>query len=188
MEGFWPLGGLLGDLFGHLGPSWSLLEHLGSHLEASCAILSHLGGYLGLSEALLEPSWAILDALTARGTPCPGPGEGVGGGVNPSPKGKKGIGRGSSLDHRCPKGLLGLERERRSRVRGPLWPWPLGVSPEEVSSGTPCPGQWGGVRGGVNPSPKGKKGVGRGNSLDHLRPKGLVGFYSDADDPVGLLA
>ena len=27
-----------------------------------------------------------------------------------------------------------------------------------------------------NPSPKGKKGVGKGNSLNHSRPKGLVGF------------
>ena len=35
-----------------------------------------------------------------------------------------------------------------------------------------------GVGGGVNPSPKGKKGVGKGNSLDHLRPKGLVGFWA----------
>ena len=41
---------------------------------------------------------------------------------------------------------------------------------------TPRPGPGEGVGGGVNPSPKGKKGVGRGNSLDHLRPKGLVGF------------
>ena len=46
---------------------------------------------------------------------------------------------------------------------------------------TPRPGQWGGVRGGVNPSPKGKKGVGRGNSLDHLRPKGLVGLRASPD-------
>ena len=56
--------------------SWGLLEHLGSHLEASWAILSHLGGHLGLSEALLEPSWAILDAPTTRGTARPGPGDG----------------------------------------------------------------------------------------------------------------
>ena len=93
----WPLGAVLVR-------SWGLLEHLGIHLEASCAILSHLGGYLGLSEALLEPSWAILDVPTTRETPRPGPGEGVGGGVNPSPKGKKGVGRGSSLDHRRPEG------------------------------------------------------------------------------------
>eukprot|EP00959_Pyramimonas_sp_CCMP1952_P443381 9282467-Pyramimonas_sp.AAC.1 len=57
----WPLGAVLVRSLG-------LLEHLGIHLEASCAILSHLGGYLGLSEALLEPSWAILDAPTTRGT------------------------------------------------------------------------------------------------------------------------
>ena len=94
-----------------MGRSWALLEHLGSHLEPSSAILSHLGGYLGLSEALLEPSWAFLDALTARGAPRPGPGEGVGGGVNPSPKGKKGVGRGNSLDHLRPKGLVGFPRD-----------------------------------------------------------------------------
>ena len=35
-----------------------------------------------------------------------------------------------------------------------------------------------GVEGGVNPSPKGKKGVGRGNALNHLRPKGLVRFVT----------
>ena len=45
------------------------------------AILSDLEGHLGLSEALLEPSWAILGALTPRGPRRPGPGEGVGGGV-----------------------------------------------------------------------------------------------------------
>ena len=43
-----------------------------------------------------------------RGPSRPGPGEGVGGGVNPSPKGKKGVGRGSALDHLRPKGLVGL--------------------------------------------------------------------------------
>ena len=34
----------------------------------------------------------------------------------------------------------------------------------------------GAASGGVNASPKGKKEAGRGNSLLHLRPKGLVGF------------
>ena len=66
----WPLGAVLVR-------SWGPLEHLGIHLEASCAILSHLGGHLGLFEALLEPSWAILDGLTARETPCPGQWGGV---------------------------------------------------------------------------------------------------------------
>ena len=73
--------------------------------------MRHLGGHLGLPESLLEPSWAILDALTARDRPRPGPGEGVGGGVNPSPKGKKGLleeGRKTSLDRLRPKGWLDL--------------------------------------------------------------------------------
>ena len=51
--------------------------------------MRHLGGHLGLSEALLEPSWAILDVPTRRETPRPGQWGGVRGGVNPSPKGKK---------------------------------------------------------------------------------------------------
>eukprot|EP00959_Pyramimonas_sp_CCMP1952_P311147 6511502-Pyramimonas_sp.AAC.2 len=54
------------------------------------------------SLALLEPSWAIPDALTARDPPPPGPGEGSGGGVNPSPKGKKAAGRVNALDHLTP--------------------------------------------------------------------------------------
>ena len=61
-------------------------------LDPSSAILVHLGGNLGAVEALLGPSWAILEAPTPRGTLRPGPGEGVGGGVNPSPEqGKKGL-------------------------------------------------------------------------------------------------
>ena len=91
--------GRLGAVLGPLGASWNPLER-------SCAILSHLGGHLGLSEALLEPSWAILDVPTTREAPRPGPGEGVGGGVNLSPKGKKGVGRGSSLDHLLDHGSL----------------------------------------------------------------------------------
>ena len=87
--------------------SRGLLGHLRSHLEPSWAILRHLGGHLGLSEALLEPSWAILDAPMARETPRPGPGErGLGGGVNPSQKGKREDGRGNSLNHLRPKGLV----------------------------------------------------------------------------------
>ena len=56
----------------------------------------------------MEPSWAILGVPTPRETFRPGPGEGVGGRVNPSPKGKKGVGRGSSLDHLRPKELVGF--------------------------------------------------------------------------------
>ena len=40
----------------------------------------------------------------------------------------------------------------------------------------PRPGPGEGVGGGVNPSPKGKKWVGREAALNHLRPKGLVGL------------
>ena len=70
-----------------LGP----LGHLGSHLEQSWAIMSHLGGHLGLSDALLEPSWAILDAPTPRGTPfVQVQGRGYGVGVNPAPNGEEG--------------------------------------------------------------------------------------------------
>eukprot|EP00959_Pyramimonas_sp_CCMP1952_P286241 5985658-Pyramimonas_sp.AAC.1 len=55
--------------------------------------------------SLVEPSWAILDVPTTRGTPCPGRWGGVWGGVNLSLKGKKGVGRGNALDHLRPKGL-----------------------------------------------------------------------------------
>ena len=88
----------LGAVLGPLGASW----------KPYWAILSHLGGHLGLSEASLAQSWAILDALTTLGAVHPGPGEVVGGGVNPSPKGKKGVGQGISLNHSRPKGLVGL--------------------------------------------------------------------------------
>ena len=78
-EGFWPLGGLLGRLLGHLKPSWGGLgasfKHGVSYLEPCRAILSDLGGHLGLSEAPLEPSLAILGALTPRDRACPGPEE-----------------------------------------------------------------------------------------------------------------
>ena len=77
--------------------SWGLLEHSWSHVQASCAVWSHLEGHLVRSEAFLEPSWAILDAPTARGTARPGPGEGVRG------RGKE-DGRGNSLNHLRPEG------------------------------------------------------------------------------------
>ena len=80
-------------------------------------MLGHLGGHLGLSEALLEPSWAILDAAMGRGPPLPDPGEGVGGGVNPSPEqGKEEVlaeRRHSSLNHLSPEGWWDLMRYRR---------------------------------------------------------------------------
>ena len=69
-----------------------------SYLEPCWAILSDLGGHLEFSEALLEPSKAVLDALTARGPPpVQGPGRGsrgggrVGGGGrgNPLPEGEE---------------------------------------------------------------------------------------------------
>ena len=92
-----------------MGQSWGLMKRLWSHLEESEAILSHLGIYFGLSETLLEPSWAILDALIAWAPPCPGPGEGVGGrGKKNLPEGAKEVGRGSSLNHLRPRGLVGF--------------------------------------------------------------------------------
>ena len=78
-EAPWPLGAVLGR-------SWGLLEHLGR------AILKHLRlSHLGLTEALfLEPSRAILDALTARGAPRPGPWGGGRGRGKPLPEGGEG--------------------------------------------------------------------------------------------------
>ena len=98
----WPLGAVLGR-------SWGLLEHLGSHLEPSGAILSRLGGHPGLSEALLEPAWAILDALTARDRPRPGPGEGARGRGKPLPEGEEGGWKRKLPKPLTPRGLVGFE-------------------------------------------------------------------------------
>ena len=128
---FWPLGGppweapwLLGAV---LGRSWSLLGHLRSYLEASWAILSHLGAHLGLPEALLEPSWAILDAQTRRGLSRPGPGEGVRGRGKPFPEGEEGGVEGETLSLGCHcallerfRAVLGLSRGSLGRPWGPL--------------------------------------------------------------------
>ena len=61
-----------------------------SYHEPCWGTLCNLGGHLELSEALLEPSWAILDALTTSGGARPGPGEGVGGRGKPLPEGEDG--------------------------------------------------------------------------------------------------
>ena len=107
-----PLGALLGRSWEPSGRSWG---HLGGDLSKKggslirVAPLECLESPLGppkrpksfqnlrninvlcfLAFSLLEPSWAILDALTTRGTPRPGRWGGVRGGVNPSPKGKNG--------------------------------------------------------------------------------------------------
>ena len=56
-----------------IGVSW---RHVASYLVPCLAISSDLGGSLWLSEALLEPSWAILDAPAPRETFLPGSGGG----------------------------------------------------------------------------------------------------------------
>ena len=85
------------------------------YLEACWAISRDLGGHVGLSGALLEPSWAILDALTAREAPRPSPGGGGRGRGKPLPRaGEEGVvlivlteERETSLDHLSPRGLVG---------------------------------------------------------------------------------
>ena len=87
-------------------PSWGRLEAswtcVGGYLDPSTAILGHLGGHLALSEALLEPSWAILDALTPRGGARPDAGRG--GEVNLPSRERKEVGKGNALDHLRPEG------------------------------------------------------------------------------------
>ena len=95
-------------------PSWggieALCRHVVSYLEPCWAMLSDHGGHLGLSEALLEPSLAILGALTPRDRACPGPGDGGRGRGKPVPEGEERgpEGRGWELNHSRPKGLVGL--------------------------------------------------------------------------------
>ena len=87
-------------------PSWGRLEaswtRVGGYLDPSTAILGHLGGHLALSEALLEPSWAILDALTPRGGARPDAGRG--GEVNLPSRERQEVGKGNALDHLRPEG------------------------------------------------------------------------------------
>ena len=77
--------------------------------------MSHFGDHLGLPEALLEPSWAKKYCLTPRGPPVQV--KGRVGGVNTSPKGKKEAGRGNSLLHLRPKGLVGFYPHRLQESR-----------------------------------------------------------------------
>ena len=51
-------------------------ENLRKTCEHLRTISNLRAGHLGLSEALLEPSWAILDDPMGRGHPPPGPGDG----------------------------------------------------------------------------------------------------------------
>ena len=80
---------------GGLGASW---EHIGSHLGNNSVILCHLGGHLGLIGAILERSWAVLDALTPRGPPGTDPREGGRG------KGFQDFLQTDALDHLRPEG------------------------------------------------------------------------------------
>ena len=98
-EGFWPLGGVLGRLRGHLGPSSS---SLGAFLGPSWGSSGESGRSIGAILEAIDQNrvWHLL-AAPRRGPkqtlqlpakpPLQAQGEGVGGGVNPSPKGKKGV-------------------------------------------------------------------------------------------------
>ena len=101
--------GALGSLRGALGAILEEIDQRRGELQLALPLQSASSRLLGppkrpksvqnlkkinvlcfLAFSLLEPSWAILDAPTRRGTPRPGQRGGVRGGVNPSPKGKKG--------------------------------------------------------------------------------------------------
>ena len=74
-------------------PPWGGLEgswrHAGNYIEPYWVILSDIGG--GFSGALLEPSWAIMGALTPRAPPVQVQGAGVGGWATPIPEGEGGF-------------------------------------------------------------------------------------------------
>ena len=152
-----------------LGPSWTLLGPLGGLLGASWRPLGRLLGPLG---ALLGRSWGALGSLRGalgaileeiyqrRGEPQLAPPL-----QSPSNRIKR------------PKSFKNLRKINvLCFLAFSLLELSWAILDVPTTRETPRPGQWGGVRGGVNPSPKGKKGVGRGSALDHLRPKGLVGL------------
>ena len=143
-----PLGGSLGALGGFLGASWG---PLGALLGRSWGALGSLRGALG---AILE------EIYQRRGEPQLAPPL-----QSPSNRIKR------------PKSFKNLRKINvLCFLAFSLLELSWAILDVPTTRDRPRPGQWGGVRGGVNPSPKGKKGVGRGNALDHLRPKGLVGF------------
>ena len=156
-----------------LGPSWTLLGPLGGLLGASWR---PLGGLLGPLGALLGRSWGALGSL--RGA--------LGAILEEIYQRRGGCLLAPPLQSASSRLLGPPERPKSFQNLGKInvlcflafslleLSWAILDVP--TTRETPRPGQWGGVRGGVNPSPKGKKGVGRGNSLDHLRPKGLVGL------------
>ena len=88
-------------------PSWGGLEgswrRVENYLEPCWTILRDLGGHLGLSGALLEPSWAILDAAIGRPPPPPRPNAGRGGEINLPSRERKEVGKGNALDHLRPE-------------------------------------------------------------------------------------
>ena len=60
-------------------------------------------------EALLEPHWAILDIPTPPGPPVQSVrGAGLGERWATPRRNRRGLGRGSALNHSRPKGLVGL--------------------------------------------------------------------------------
>ena len=67
--------------------------------------MGHLGGHLGLLEALLELSWAILDALMGRAPPVQTQG---GGEVNLPEEGEEGGWKRKRARPPAPRGLVGL--------------------------------------------------------------------------------
>ena len=90
-----------------------------------------------------------------------------------------------------PKSFKNLRKINENRVwhllvsprRGPKHYYSPGIRPHlcpkqtlQLPAGPPLQAQGEGVGGGVNPSPKGKKGVEQDGLSKPLTPKGLVGF------------
>ena len=151
------LGNLLGRLGGPLGsswPSWAILRLSWAVLGASWAVLETSWGHLGISWG---PLGGLLGAL-----------EGLLG-----PSWRVSIKRWGVLDVAPPLGghdpCEGCQKMALPRSE---------KGPSDTSRHPPSKSRGGG-RGRGKPLPEGEEGVveeGRGIALDHLSPRGLVGF------------
>ncbi len=158
---------LWGPSWASLGPSWrpSIKKEGGSYFNRplgarKIASWAPLGALLGRSWALLGPSWASLGPLLGPSWAILEPS----GGLKGPSEAKRREGKTHKFFLRFLKDYLGLSG---ASLGGSLASWAILGAPKTRERPPPSPGE--GVGGGVNPSPKGKKGVGR-REEGHAKP------------------